>query len=138
MEEDLKLILKKYRVNSTKPTLLILKSFLPSVQPRTHAYFVNLKGENLDRTTIFRNLRLFVKKNIIYRIPTTDGVCRYLLQKSNSDSVIKSHSNFICIRCKKIRPVNIKTSPKIKLPQGYEQYNVEIIIGGLCKTCKRL
>src|ERR1043165_5345011 len=128
MMDDLKIILKKYKISSTKSRLLILKTFLSSVEPKAHAYFVSTGGLNLDRTTVYRILRLFIKKNIIYRIPTTDGICKYLLQKDNTNSNIKGYASFICSRCKKVIPLKIKTAPKVELPANYEQQNMEIII----------
>ena len=132
MKGDLKNKLKKYGLGITKTRLVMLEIFLRSNEALTQNDFLNYPLFRFDRTTVFRTLNLFVKKKIILRIPAANGVNRYLLQKNTT--VV--HSNFICSSCKKIIPLKNITRPEVKLPKGFKRQNMEIMIGGLCDSCK--
>ncbi len=132
MKEDVRTILKKYRVNITKTRLLVLEAFLESSEPLTRKHFFNETLPDMDRTSIFRTLNLFVEKNIIYRLPGTDGIRRYSLRQATN--VV--HSNFICSSCKKIIPLKTIMLPEVELPDNYTQQNMEIVIDGLCDECR--
>jgi len=133
MKEDLRILLKQYHVYITTARLAMLEIFLQANEALTYNHFLTQPSLQVDRITIFRTLKLFVTKKIIHRIPASDGTSRYLLQQ-DSEAI---HSNFMCSRCKKIIPVKIIAPPKVKLPKGYRQQNMEIIIDGLCNICKR-
>jgi Fur family transcriptional regulator, ferric uptake regulator len=132
MNEDSRAILTKHHISITKTRLLVLESFLQSSEPLTRNDFYNDSMPELNRITIFRTLKLFLTKKIIYRVHATDHVRRYLLRQI-ATSV---HSNFICKVCKKVIPLNTIDLPEVELPEDYTQQNMEIIIEGLCDNCK--
>ena len=107
--------------------------FLKTKEALTYHDFLNYPLLQADRITIFRTLKLFVNKKIIHRIPAPDGTNRYLRQQTSAGI----HLNFMCSRCKRIIPLKMVVRPKVKLPKGFRQENVEIIIGGLCNHCKK-
>jgi Fur family transcriptional regulator, ferric uptake regulator len=132
MKADLKTILKQYHISITKPRLVMLEVFLQANEALTYDYFLTHPSLQLNRVTIFRVLNLFTNKKIIHRIPATDNINRYLLQQTST--II--HSNFMCNKCRRIIPLETIIPPKVKLPEGCTQQNIEIIIGGLCNFCK--
>ena len=132
MKEDSRAILKKYLLYITPARLSMLKIFLQTNEALTYNHFLNHPSFRADRITIFRTLKIFTDKQIIHRIPAPDGIKRYSLQQA-SENV---HSNFMCIRCKRITPLKTIIPHKIKLPKGFRQKNIEIIIDGLCNICK--
>ena len=108
MKEDLRTILKQYRMYTTKTRLAMLEIFLQTNEALTHNYFVTHPSFHVDRITIFRTLKLFVDKKIIHRIPASDGTNRYLLLQTSE----KVHSNFMCTGCKRIVRLKTIVSPK--------------------------
>ena len=132
MKEELRTILKQYHVYITTARLAMLEIFLQANEALTYNHFLTQPSLQVDRITIFRTLKLFVSKKIIHRIPASDGTNRYLLQQ-DPDAI---HSNFMCSRCKRIIPLKTIVPPKIKLPKGFRQQEMEIIINGLCNFCK--
>jgi Fur family ferric uptake transcriptional regulator len=132
MNKDSRAILTKHQIAITKTRLLILQSFLQSSEPLTRNDFYNDSMPELNRISIFRTLKLFLDKKIIYRVHATDRVSRYLLRQV-ATSV---HSNFICKVCKKVMPLKTIDLPEVELPEDYTQQNIEIIIEGLCDSCK--
>jgi Fur family transcriptional regulator, ferric uptake regulator len=132
MEENVRAILKQYRVSITKARIVMLDFFLQSNEALTQQYFLTNPSLLLDRTTVFRTLNLFVEKKIILRIPAADGINRYLVMQAKTSV----HSNFICNGCKRIIPINMIVQPRVKLPKGFKFQNTEITIRGLCSSCR--
>jgi Fur family ferric uptake transcriptional regulator len=132
VKQEVRSILRQYRISITKPRMAMLEVFLRSNEALTYDYFLTNTSPQLNRVTIFRVLNLFTNKNIIDRIPVTDNISRYLLHKASTSA----HSNFMCSKCKKIIPLETIIPPKVKLPDGCVQQNIQIIIGGLCNSCK--
>jgi Fur family transcriptional regulator, ferric uptake regulator len=132
MNEDSRAILTKHHINITKTRIALLESFLQSSEPLTLKDFYSDSMPELNRISIFRTLKLFLHKKIIYRVHTTERTSRYLLRRSTTSV----HSNFICRICKKVMPVNTIDLPEVELPEDFTQQNIEIIIEGLCDACK--
>jgi Fur family transcriptional regulator, ferric uptake regulator len=133
MKEDLQTILNQYHIYITRARLIVLEIFLQHKEALTYQDFLTHPLVQFDRITIFRTLKLFGDKKIIHRIPGSDGINRYLLQEGSENI----HSNFMCSVCKKNIPLKTFVAPKVKLPKGFRQQIIEIIIGGLCNHCKR-
>jgi Fur family ferric uptake transcriptional regulator len=133
MNQNLQAILKSYHIPVTKNRIVILKTFLHADGALTHRYFFKKQGHGLDRTSVFRTLNLFTKKGIIYRIPGADHVNRYLLRQTTK--VV--YSNFLCTNCKKILLLKTMLPAKVRLPKGFKQETIQILISGECNTCKQ-
>lgn len=137
MPDEVITILKRHRINITKPRQLVLQAFLQTTDSVDYTYFLNTDIFGMDRTTVFRTLNLFVKKNIIYKVPVTDGTNRYLLQPPchyNSPASLM-HFSFVCAQCGKATIIPKEPEVKISLPRGFKKTNIEIVINGLCKAC---
>ncbi len=135
MSEELKMVLKNSHLSITKPRLIILKSFLQEKGPLDLHYFLHHHENKFERTTLFRTLRLFMKKKIIYSV-YADGVNKYFLSEPGTRKNNNVHSTFVCARCgKTIRLENISL-PKLKIPEGFKEENLEVIIHGDCNGCK--
>lgn len=132
MNHEVRNILKKYQINITKTRLLMLNTFLESGEPLTQNHFIGDSVLALDRTSIFRTLKLFARKKIIHRVPSTDGITRYLLQQASATV----HTSFICSSCRKVVPLKTLVLPEVELPKDFMQQNMEIVIDGLCNACR--
>ncbi len=132
MKGNLRTKLKKYQISKTRTRLVMLDIFLQSTKALTHNDFLHTSSLRLDRTTVFRTLNLFVEKKVIVRIPAHDGVNHYLFLKSPAEVQL----NFICSNCKKITALKTIHPPEVRLPKGFRQDNMEILVRGLCDSCK--
>ena len=129
-------ILKESLINITKARLLILDAFISGQRSLDLHYFLRGQGYKFNRSTLFRTLRLFTDKKIIYRV-SADGMDKYLLyQNRNAHLLMQEHSSFVCTSCGKAVQVDTIGVPKLKIPKGFTKQNMEIIIHGLCATCK--
>jgi Fur family transcriptional regulator, ferric uptake regulator len=129
-------ILKKYKINITKPRIRMLDAFVATNRSLDLRYFLHDPAAKFERTTVFRTLRLFIEKKIVYRV-SADGNDKYLLLQGGQSQLSTSrHSSFICIRCGKAVLIDTLEEPKLKIPSGFIKGNLDIIIHGLCSTCK--
>lgn len=129
-------ILKKFRVHVTKPRILILEAFLQASQSLDYHYFLYEHGYPFERTTLFRTLRLFTQKKIIYMV-SAHGTDKYLLHRNAQDLDSEpAYSSFVCINCGKAIPLDSIQISSLKMPQGFSKKESEIIIHGLCPACK--
>lgn len=129
-------ILKEHKVYITRPRMLMLDAFIATDRSLDHHYFLHEHAYQFERTTVFRTLRLFTDKNIVYKI-SADGTNKYLLlQNDKSQPSASEHSSFVCISCGKAVLVDTLAEPKLKIPKGFTKQNLDIIVHGLCPTCK--
>ena len=129
-------ILKKYKINITRPRMLMLNAFLEAGHSLDLHYFLHENSVKLERTTVFRTLQLFTRKSLVYKVPA-DGNYKYLLRENeNGQSSEKEHSSFVCVNCGKAVLVTTIAEPRLRIPRGYKIQNLDIIIHGLCPACK--
>ena len=129
-------LLKKYQINITRPRALILDAFMHANRSLDQQYFLQKAEYGFNRTTIFRTLKTLTEKKIIYRV-SADGSSKYIyLQDVVDHSRMSEHSSFVCTSCGKAIPIDTVDVPKLKIPKGFTKQEIEIIIRGICPTCK--
>lgn len=82
----------------------------------------------LDKTTVYRNLKQLVAKGLVKQLILSNGVTSY-------EAAFENHQHAICENCGKVYHVNID-SEKLKelIPDiDFEVTEVELIIKGHCK-----
>ncbi|MGN1299664.1 MAG: Fur family transcriptional regulator [Candidatus Scatovivens sp.] len=96
---------------------------------------VKEKKSTSSRGTVYRNLKTLVEKNMVKKIPMSDGPDRY-------DCARDYHSHFICKKCKKI--IDFEYDFKIealKKQLKTDIYTIDsnsITLYGICKQCFKL
>ncbi len=92
--------------------------------------------EPIDRVTLYRNLKLLTKKNIIHKIEVNDSITTYNIVKANGESIEdEEHPHFHCDTCNKVFCLPGVTINNLTLPSGFEQTSQKLIIDGICKSC---
>lgn len=115
-------LLKKKNIKITKPRIKILNQLN---KPTTikELYVMN---SDIDKSTIYRILDLFLKNNII-KIIIINNEKNYIINNNE-------HIHFInCVRCHKKEIINVCPLKEIK---GYEIVSHDITIDGICKNCQ--
>jgi Fur family transcriptional regulator, ferric uptake regulator len=131
-------ILKKNQLSITEGRKKILELFLNSPGALAHADIEKSTDTSFDRVTVYRTLQTFVEKGIIHNIPTTDNSILYALCKDNCEAGHHhdNHVHFICDVCDKTICMDHVSIPKVKLPKGFKQNQVDLVISGVCDQCK--
>ena len=124
-------ILKKHKINRT-PSREKIVNIIQQKGPLTQNELKKLADFRLNRTTIFRCLRLFINKGIIIRLQDNDGVHKYFLNNEKQTDYV----HFKCSRCNTLYPL-FKTVIKYhSLPKGFIVTKRNLFIVGICKKCK--
>lgn len=137
MQETIQNILKKNLLSITGSRVKILELFLAQNGALAHGDIEKRTGEKFDRVTVYRTLQVFLNKGIIHSIPTADNSVLYALCKDDcaEGHHHDNHVHFVCDNCGNTICMDEVTVPVIKLPNGYEMRQVEMVVSGRCKVC---
>lgn len=95
---------------------------------------VKAKDPAVSRSTVYRNLGLLVKNNMIKQISMKVGPDRY-------DYIRETHSHAICVKCGKVFDIKYNfdyeaLSKIVKEQTGVEISTDGIALEGVCDSCK--
>jgi len=148
-ESILEDLLHEHKLRITKCRTDILSFFLKS-DCALSAKNLEKELSQYDRVTIYRTLNSFIDKHILHPIPSDSGAALYGLsdtirksrastpyQKDDSDlnGIHEEHIHFACHACGKTLCLHEQSIPKVKLPDGYQVNEVEMVIKGYCQSC---
>ncbi|MFB6455790.1 Fur family transcriptional regulator [Chitinophaga sp. Hz27] len=136
--ERISALLKDSKLSVTDTRTKILELFMKSDGALEHSDFEKLAGKSFDRVTVYRTLQTFLDKGIIHKIPTTDTSVRYAVCKSECTEHHHHdhHVHFRCEACGNTICLDETNVPDIQLPKGFAARNVEVVVSGVCKSCK--
>jgi Fur family ferric uptake transcriptional regulator len=102
----------------------------------SHSDIENEIDDNLDRVTVYRTLKTFLKKGLIHKVLDDQGSLKYALCRENCSSKEHHHDHihFKCSRCGQTNCLDIDV-PKVKLPKEYRIQEVNFLIQGICYQC---
>ena len=133
-------ILKNSSLSVTASRKRILDIFLSVNNALAHQDIEQKCADEYDRVTIYRTLQTFLEKGIIHNIPTTDNAVRYALCNDaciNTGHHHDNHVHFLCDDCGKTLCLDEVMIPTVKLPAGYAMKEINMVVSGTCKTCKK-
>ena len=138
INQQIQQLLKRNQLSITDSRSKILELFLQQNGALAHADIEKKSGAGFDRVTIYRTLQTFVEKGIIHTIPTTDNAVLYALCKDECTEGHHHdhHVHFVCSKCSNTICLEDITVPEVKLPNGYQATQVEVVVNGVCKDCR--
>lgn len=131
--------LKEHHVHLTQNRVTVLKLLTESKTALSVSVLIKQSGVSLDRISVHRTLRYFLKKGLVEIVPNNKGNAKYILASSNKE-VAKDRDTkcayFICSCCQHteliLESVNIK--PEALTKHQVSKYS--LILEGLCNNCK--
>jgi Fur family transcriptional regulator, ferric uptake regulator len=138
MSEAIKELLKKNHMSVTDSRLQILDMFFQAPGALEHADIEKKASDKIDRVTIYRTLQTFEEKGIIHTIPTADNSVKYALCKHNCEEGHHhdNHVHFVCDNCGKTICLDDVLVPEVKLPQGFQPHQSNMVVNGFCSDCR--
>lgn len=133
-------ILKNSTLSVTASRKKILDIFLSSENALSHQDIETECSEQFDRVTIYRTLQTFLDKGIIHNIPTTDNATKYAVCNDMCITTGHHHDNhvhFLCNSCGKTLCLDDVNIPAVKLPTGYSTQEINMVVKGICTSCKK-
>ena len=95
-------------------------------------------NKTANRTTFYRNLKIFEDKGLIHQINDGTGVAKFAISDENAKSKYGTdlHMHFHCTECKKTICLPNKI-PEESLPDDYEVSDVNLVLKEICEKCKQ-
>ena len=120
----------------TPARVATLDILLGSDSPLTHGdVYSALRGMNIDKATVFRNLNDLVTANVLRRSELGDHVWRFEVI-DDSEHEHRSHPHFVCVDCG-----SVSCMEKVELSKKSQSLSLafgkitEILLRGHCKNC---
>jgi len=89
----------------------------------------------MDRSSIFRSLRLFTDHHLLHELEDGMGQCKYCLCRCE-DGQHRGHVHFTCTKCGKTYCFADQLIPPVNLPRNFDMQEVEYLIKGTCENCR--
>lgn len=127
--------LKDKGVTATANRILVYRKLDDVQRPMSLSMLETLMPE-MDKSSIFRTLALFLEHDVVHSFEDGRGILNYEL--CHSQGVCKhndSHIHFYCETCKKSFCLDDLEMPQFKLPDGYVLHSTSFVIKGECPDC---
>lgn len=90
----------------------------------------------MDRSSVFRALRLFADNHMLHEIDDGSGLQKYCVCHCSGDKHL-SHLHFSCRKCGKTFCLEDCSIPMVQLPSGFVMDEAEYVVKGLCPRCSQ-
>ena len=90
---------------------------------------------HMDRSSIFRALRLFTEHQLLHEIDDGTGQQKYCVCRCTNSHHL-NHIHFTCMKCGQTYCLEDYQIPIVELPPGFEMEEAEYVIKGVCPHCK--
>ncbi len=131
-------ILESHGLSKTEVRKKILDLFLQSDNALSLSA-IGSSFEKLDRTTLYRTLKIFERKGIIHK--AIDGTThpKYAMCKAecNEGRHHNKHAHFHCTSCENTFCLDHLPIPTIpNFPKGHIIQDTNLILSGICPDCR--
>lgn len=89
----------------------------------------------MDRSSIFRSLKLFAENHLLHIIDDGMGMQKYCVCRCENGQHL-NHVHFSCVECGQTYCLEDSTIPVVQLPAGFVMKEVEYIVKGICPKCR--
>ncbi|HEA21975.1 hypothetical protein LCGC14_0450410 [marine sediment metagenome] len=95
-------------------------------------------NKTANRTTFYRNLKIFEDKGLIHQINDGTGMAKFAVSDENLKSKYGTdlHMHFHCTDCRKTICLPNRISEE-SLPDDYELSDVNLVLKGRCEKCRQ-
>lgn len=129
-------VLKSHGLRMTDTRVQIIEGFLGQESALHQRELESLLPE-IDRITLYRNLKTFEEKGVIHKAVDSTQQQRYALCQSgcSKEAHQDDHIHFHCTACDRTICLDTKIT-RPTLPEGYTVENTHYAIDGLCPRCQ--
>ena len=132
---DCEILLQEHGIKPTANRNLILKALDEAARPLSMLELED-EIETIDKSGIFRTLRLFVDHHLVHVIEDGGDAVRYELCHSTHDEIDDDqHAHFFCQVCHKTYCLDKILLPEVAVPQWFTAISVNYLIKGVCPQC---
>ncbi len=131
-------ILKSNNLKITSNRLEIIQFFVKNKRALSHSEIEKSLQSNMDRVTIYRNLKSFEEKGIIHQFVDLNGIQRFALCQDNCDNHQHQdqHIHLQCSKCDQTYCLDVHI-PDLNIPENFQITQVEFMVKGICENCQK-
>lgn len=127
--------LERKGVKATANRILVLKELHRQNRPVSLSDLERLMP-NMDKSSIFRTLTLFLEHDIVHGFEDGRGMMDYELCASRGKcNHSDAHFHFFCESCQRTFCLENLHVPDIELPRNFQPHTVSLVIKGICPEC---
>ena len=89
---------------------------------------------HMERSSIFRALKLFSEHHLLHTIDDGTGVQKYCVCRCEDNHHI-NHIHFNCRVCGKTYCLEDYAIPVVAMPEGFKMEEAEYVVKGVCSSC---
>jgi Fur family ferric uptake transcriptional regulator len=130
-------VLQRHDIRRTNCRVDILHEFIGATHALSQPDLERAMGESYDRVTIYRTLTLYLDKGLIHKVLDDSGAMKYALCPDTCQDHAHNHEHvhFKCVTCGNTICIESVEVPSIKLPEGYQLQETNLLLSGVCKDC---
>ncbi len=131
-------ILQEYKLRITNCRKQVLKTFLDRKSALSHSDLEEVLKLDYDRVTLYRTLKTFLENDLIHRVLDDSGSTKYALCSHTHGVNVDhdhEHVHFKCEKCGKTICIEEVSLPRVVLPKGYINKEVNLLVTGVCDKC---
>ena len=142
MDNSIENILQDAGIRPTANRILVARTMLQSDKPLS---LIEIEDEllSIDKSVIFRTLKLFGEHHLVHVIEDGSGCVRYEICHSHrhgdddedNDEDDDLHPHFYCEVCRRTFCLHEIKLPHIDAPEGFEVRTINCVVKGVCKEC---
>ena len=125
-------LLQERGLKRTKLRIALLNYLIDAKHAQSYPEIKRSLGENVDKSTLYRNLTAFEEAGIIHRIEH-GGVTKYAFGKAHEHGL--SHAHFVCESCETVYCMEEPAQLQLNVPKGFKTKKVQTLIKGICAGC---
>lgn len=132
---DIEEVLRHHNIRPTAVRILVARTILTKSETFS---LLDVEGwlPEMDRSSIFRALKLFTENHLLHEIDDGSGVCKYCVCRCENAHHL-NHIHFACTRCGKTYCIEDTSIPVVSLPGGFIPEDFEYIVKGICAKCNK-
>lgn len=121
------------------PVRYMLYQALEQAQSALSLADLEVELKTVDKSSIFRNLQLFMEVGLIHQIQDGSGIAKYAVSQWKNDERPLNHAHFTCRNCSETICLDetFLDLSKLTLPKGYQAESYSLVLKGICKHCKK-
>ncbi len=128
-------IINRHNLKRTSCREGIIEVVMASQHALSENEIRQLLAGNYDRTTFYRSFKTLQQHKILHKIVVDNQQVKYALD--NSVTHKKEHAHFYCNECHCVQCLESWPVNRVKLPEGYEEVETEVLVKGTCAVCKK-
>lgn len=135
--EEAAMLLEAKGVKPTANRILVYQALHSQTMPMT-LKDLETKMLNMDKSSIFRTLTLFIEYDVVHTFEDGRGIVNYeLCGEKGKCHHHDNHIHFYCKSCKRSFCLDGIKVPHFDLPEGFISLTTSFVIKGVCPQCNK-